>query len=128
MNNNEEILNHLKQLLGENVTIKESPKSEEERAEAIFIDTITSIEHIWSSDNKLHEEYGIDLLGFTQYYYHIIENLIVLQYGYDKAEIIWWWVLDRFAEDGELLGVETEDGKVHVLKTAKHLYRFLKSL
>lgn len=128
MNNNEEILNHLKQLLGENVTVKESPKSEEERAEAIFIDTITTIEHIWNGDNKLHEDYGIDLLGFTQYYYHIIENLIVLQYGYDKAEIIWWWVLDRFAEDGELLGVETEDGKVHVIKTAKHLYRFLKSL
>ena len=59
---NEEILFHLKQLLGENVTIKESPKSEEDRREALFIETISSLEHIWNTDNKLHEEYGIDLM------------------------------------------------------------------
>ena len=125
---NEEILFHLKQLLGENVTIKESPKSEEDRRESLFIETISSLEHIWNVDNKLHEEYGIDLMGFTQHYYHVVENLIAMLFGYDKAEIIWWWVLERFDADGKLLGIETEDGKVHMLKTSQQLYKFLKKL
>jgi hypothetical protein len=48
--------------------------------------------------------------------------------GYDKADIIWWWVCERFAEDGKLLGIGTEDGKVHMIKTPKQLYKFLKNL
>ena len=128
MIHNENIINRLQQLVGQNVRVKEAEKSVAEREEAIFIDTIETLEYIWHADHALHEEQGIDLLGHVQYYYHVIENLIIAQYGYDKAEIIWWWVLDRFAEDGELLGVETEDGKVHTLKTPKQLWQFLKKL
>ena len=125
---NENLLEQLKLILGDNVSIKESPKSEEDRRESLFIETISSLEHIWNVDNKLHEEYGIDLMGFTQHYYHVVENLIAMLFGYDKAEIIWWWVLERFDADGKLLGIETEDGKVHILKTSQQLYKFLKKL
>jgi len=128
MMENQDILKHLQKFVGDNVTIKESPKSEEEREELLFIDTINTLDSIFVSDNKLHEDYGIDLLGFTQSYYHAIENLIVMLVGYDKADIIWWWVCERFAEDGKLLGIGTEDGKVHMIKTPKQLYKFLKNL
>jgi|TARA_R100000908_G_C3746790_1_gene141982 hypothetical protein len=128
MMKNENILKPLRELVGDNVTIKESPKSEAEREELLFIDTISTLDKTFVSDNKLHEDYGIDLLGFTQNYYHAIENLIVMLVGYDKADIIWWWICERFAEDGELLGIGTEDGKVHMIKTPKQLYKFLKNL
>ena len=127
MIDNENIINRLQQLVGGNVKVKEAAKSVAEREETIFVDTIETLEYIWHADHTLHEEHGIDLLGHVQYYYHAIENLIIAKYGYDKAEIIWWWVLDRFAEDGELLGIETEDGKVHMIKTPKQLWRFLKN-
>ena len=113
---------------GLGLDIKESPKTEAEREESIFIDTIETIEHIYNSDHTLYEEHGVDLLGHVQYYYHAIENLIIAKYGYDKAEVIWWWILDRFAEDGELLGIETTDGEVYVLETHKDLWEFLKKL
>ena len=113
---------------GEGLDVKESPKTEAEREETLFVDTIETLEHIWHAEHELHDDYGIDLLGFNQYHFHAIENLIIAKYGYDKAEIIWWWVLDRFAEDGELLGVETKDGKVYMLKTPKDLWEFLKKI
>ena len=113
---------------GEGLDIKESPKTETERELALFIDTIETLEHIWHAEHELHEDYGIDLLGFSQFYYHAIENLVIAKYGYDMADIIWWWVLDRFDADGELLGVEMEDGKVHMLETPKDLWKFLQSL
>mgnify|MGYP005996388617 FL=1 len=118
----------LKDNFGLGLEIKESPRTEAEREETLFIDTIETIEHIWHAEHELHGDYGIDLLGFTQYYYHTIENLVIAKYGYDKAEVIWWWVLDRFAEDGELLGVETTDGEVYLLETPKDLWEFLKKL
>ena len=118
----------LKDKFGLGLDIKESPKTEAEREESIFIDTIETIEHIWHAEHELHGDYGIDLLGFSQYYYHIIENLIIAKYGYDTAEVIWWWVLDRFSEDGELLGVEMGDGKVYMLETPLDLWKFLQKL
>ena len=113
---------------GEGLDIKESPKTETERELALFVDTIETLEHIWHSEHELHEDFGIDLLGFNQYHYHVIENLIIAKYGYDKAEVIWWWILDRFAEDGELLGVETKDGEVYLLETPKDLWELLKKM
>jgi hypothetical protein len=113
---------------GTGLDIKESPKTEAERELALFVDTIETLEHIWHAEHELHEDYGIDLLGFSQFYYHAIENLVIAKYGYDMADIIWWWVLDRFDADGELLGVEMEDGKVHMLETPKDLWKFLQSL
>jgi len=128
MINNDNIISLLQNLVGENVRVAEAQKSVAEKEELIFIDTIETIEFIWDEDHKLNEQYGIDLLGHTQHYYHIIENLIVTQYGYDKADIIWWWVLDRFSEDGELLGVETESGDVHIIETPLQLWRFLQRM
>lgn len=118
----------LKDKFGIGLDIQESPKTESEREEALFIDTIETLEHIWHAEHELNEDYGIDLMSFSQYYYHTIENLIVVKYGYDKADVIWWWVLERFDADGELLGVETEDEEVHMLKTPKDLWRFLQTL
>jgi|TARA_R110000782_G_scaffold42065_1_gene95918 hypothetical protein len=118
----------LQDKFGQGLNIKESPKTESEREEALFIDTIETLEFIYDEDHKLNEVYGIDLLGHSQYYYHIIENLIVSKYGYDKADIIWWWILDRFAEDGELLGVATENEDVYILKTPLDLWKFLQKI
>ena len=118
----------LKDKFGLGLDIKESPKTEAEREESLFIDTIETLEHIWYAEYELNDDYGVDLLGFSQYYYHTIENLIISNYGYNKAEVIWWWILDRFAEDGELLGVETEDGKVYMLKTPSDLWKFLQKI
>ena len=128
MINNDKIMSLLKQLAGENVQVSETEKSVAEKEEAIFIDTIETIEHIWHTEHELHSDYGIDLLGFSQYYYHIIENLVIAKYGYDTAEVIWWWVLDRFAEDGELLGIEMENGDIHMLETPLDLWKFLQKL
>jgi len=116
----------LQNKFGKGLDIKESPKTEAEREEALFIDTIETLEHIWFAEHQLGDEFGIDLTAFSQYYYHAIENLVVAKYGYDKADVIWWWVLDRFDEEGELIEIEDEDGKIYLLKTPKDLWKFLK--
>jgi len=116
----------LQNKFGKGLDIKESPKTEAEREEALFIDTIETLEHIWFAEHQLGDEFGIDLTAFSQYYYHAIENLVIAKYGYDKADVIWWWVLDRFDEEGELVEIEDEDGKIYLLKTPKDLWKFLK--
>jgi len=125
-------MNDIKKLLedfiGAEVNIRESPKSIEQREKELFIELLETLEVGWKNDHELFENHGVDLSGFSQYLYHAIETLIMLKYGAYRAEIFWWYVLDRFDTDGSLLGLEDEDGKVYHFKTHKQFYNFFKKL
>ena len=118
----------LQNKFGKGLDLKLSPKTEAEREESLFLDTIDTLVHLWNSEQELGEDYGIDLTSFSQYYYHAIENLIIAKYGYEKADVIWWWVLERFDSKGEIIDLETEDGKSYTLTTSKDLWKFLKKM
>ena len=128
MTSDSKILELLKQLVGEGVQVSESPKTQEEREENLFIELVETIEIVWKQEHELYENYGIDLVGFSQYLYHAIETLIVLKYGYFRASTFWWYALERFDADGNLLGLEDEEGKTYFFKTHKQFYKFFKSL
>jgi len=128
MMDNSKILELLQKFVGEGVQIKESPKTQEEREENLFIELIDTIEIVWKQEHELYENHGIDLVGFSQYLYHAIETLVVLKYGYFRANAFWWYALERFDADGNLLGLEDEEGKTYFFKTHKQFYKFFKSL
>jgi len=128
MTNDSKILELLQKFAGKGVQIKESPKTQEEREENLFIELLDTIEISWKQEHELYENYGVDVTGFSQYLYHAIETLIVLKYGYYRADVFWWYVLERFDAGGNLLGLEDEEGNVFVFKTHKQFYKFFKNL
>jgi len=122
------ILELLQQIAGPGVSMSESPKTQEEREENLFIELVETVESAWKQEHELYEQFGVDLAGFTQYLYHAIETVVVLKYGYFRADVFWWYILDRFDADGSLLGLEDENGKVYYFKTHKQFYKFFKKL
>lgn len=124
---NENIWKQLQKIVGADINITESPKSVEQQEQALFLELIETIEIAWNKDHQLYEEFGIDLSGFLQYLYHAIETLVMLKYGAAKAELLWWYILERFDEEGNILGLEDENGKVYHFKTHKQFYKFFKS-
>lgn len=128
MINDSQILELLQKLVGSGVQIKESPKTQEEREENLFSDLLETVQSAWKQEHELYENYGVDIAGFSQHLYHAIETLIVLKYGYFKADVFWWYVLERHDTDGSLLGLEDEDGKIYFFKTHKQFYKFFKNL
>ena len=128
MINDSNILELLQKFAGKGVQIKESPKTQEEREENLFIELLDAIEISWKQEHELCENYGVDVAGFSQYLYHAIETLVVIKYGYFRADVFWWYVLERFDADGNLLGLEDEEGKTYFFKTHKQFYKFFKNL
>ena len=118
----------LEELIGAEVQVSESPKSIEQREQDLFIELLETLEEAWKVDNELYETRGIDLSGFLQYLYHAVETLVILKYGAFKADVFWWYVLERYDADGSLLGLEDENGKVYHFKTHKQFYNFFKKL
>ena len=114
---------------GSKLRFSKSGKSEEKE---IFIETVVLLEHCWSRTNVMHEELGIDLWSYEETYYKIIENLIFLKYSESIANLILWYVYDRFDADGKLLGLNItlpgKEPKLHMVKTPSDLWNLIEKI
>lgn len=114
---------------GSKLRFSKSGKSEEKE---IFIETVVLLEHCWSRTNVMHEELGIDLWSYEETYYKVIENLIFLKYSESIANLILWYVYDRFDADGKLLGLNVtlpgKQPKLHMVKTPSDLWNLIEKI
>lgn len=114
---------------GSKLRFSKSGKSEEKE---IFIETVVLLEHCWTRTNVMHEELGIDLWSYEETYYKVIENLIFLKYSESIANLILWYVYDRFDADGKLLGLNItlpgKEPKLHMVKTPSDLWNLIEKI
>lgn len=116
----------LEPLLGKKSEVIESPRSEALREEKQFCDLMERLDQVWKKDNSLFEEYHLDLSAYLEHYYGIIELQIIMMFGYDKAELIWWYILERKDADGKDIPLEDTSGKEYTFKNHSEFYEFLK--
>ena len=106
-----------------------SGKSEEKE---IFIEAVVLLEHCWNRTNIMHEELGIDLWSYEETYYKIIEDLIFLKYSESIANLVLWYVYDRFDADGKLLGLNVtipgKEPKLYMVKTPSDLWNLIEKI
>ena len=97
-----------------------------------FVETVILLEHCWLRTNFLHEEVKIDLWNYEENYYKIIENLIFMQYSEEVANLILWYVYDRFDADGKILGLDItfpgKESKRFILKTPTDLWNLVEKI
>ena len=117
----------LSEIVGTKIDIIESKKSKEKKEQDIFCEIINNWDKAWDRGQKVYEEFGIDLGDYDGSYYKMIEDLFYLHFG-DKSEIIFWWIYERYAEDGSIAILITEEGKEYTLNTPLQLYKFIKKL
>jgi hypothetical protein len=114
---------------GSKLKFSKSGKSEEKE---VFIETVTLLEHCWNRTNIMHEELGIDLWSYEETYYKVIENLIFLKYSESMANLILWYVYDRFDADGKPLGLNItlpgKEPKLHMVKTPLDLWNLIEKI
>lgn len=100
-------------------------------------DTFIDIVNIFDKCNKrtglLEQEFNVDLESYENPFFLLIENLLALSYGENEAEIILWWVYDRFDEEGNLLSIKLnfEDEGLEedvMVETAEELWDLLEKL
>lgn len=98
----------------------------------LFIESVVLLEYCWNRTNFLHEEAGVDLWNYEETYYKIIENLISINYPPEIANLIMWYIYDRFDADGKLLGLDItfpgKEPKLHVIKTPTELWNLVEKI
>ena len=119
----DELKNLFKEILGSDVTIKDTLEASEK---SVFCALINKLDKAHKDDEALFELSGIDLTKTKSDLWLVIESLLKLHYGESSFDIIMWWILDRFNPDGKVVPFEGEDNKVYSIITAKDLYYFIK--
>ena len=122
-NGTEDLNDLFKEILGSDVTIKDTLVINEE---SVFCLLINKLDKAHRDDEALFELSGIDLTKSKSELWLVVESLLKLYYGESSFDLIMWWILDRFNPDGKVVPFEDETGKTYSIITTKDLYAFIK--
>ena len=92
---------------GKKLNIKHREREPGEKE--VFLDLVVSLDQCWHRTVYMEEEIGMNISSYEEPLYDIIENLIFLHFPSWKAEIMLWWVFERFNEEGEILPININD-------------------
>ena len=98
----------------------------------MFVRIIERLDKCWDDSNGLYEKFKISILEYEEGYYQVIEDLLVLQYGPWKTELILWYIFGRFDAEGNMypltVQVTGKEEEEVFLKTPSQLWNFLDRL
>jgi len=120
---NEDLKKLFNMILGTGVNIKDNINESEE---IVFKSFIKKLENSYTIENKTFEASGIDLTQVTDGLWFVVENSLKMLYGEEAAEIIIWYIYDRFNPDGEIVPLEGPNGKQFILKNSDDLWSYIK--
>lgn len=122
-NDSEDIKDLFKKILGSEVIIKDNIDATEK---GVFLILIKKLEQSNEIENLIFEHGGLELAKVTDPLWFVIENTFKFLYGEEVAELVFWYVFDRFNPDGSIVPLEDEDGKQYTFKDANDLWSYIK--
>ena len=123
----EKIRKSLLELGGFNLQVNESKKSIENKRKKLFINLIEDLEYVLNRSDDLDKEYGINLLGFEDQYYKIVEGILIEHWGNSVAEVVFWWVYEvENPKNNNYYLFDKETGIKIIVKTPTQLYNAVK--
>ena len=116
---------------GKNLIIKKrnSPIDEKE----MFCGLVDLLENVVLRGQEMFDNYNLNLSEYDEDFYIIIENLLVLNFGEWKTELVLWYVWERKNPEGEIAPMEwtnedTDETKTIILKTSEELWDVLQEI
>ena len=117
-----EIINLFNSILGSKVSIKDNIDKTEE---SIFVHFVNELDKAQTAEHKLFENSKIEINHYTDPLWNVIENILKLLYGEEQAELIQWYIYDRFNADGSIVPIEDESGKKYIFTNPEDLWSYI---
>jgi hypothetical protein len=78
--------------------------------------------------NVLTVDLDIDLTKYDETFYDVLDNLLILNFGKNIAEIIFFYVYDRIDQDGNIASLSDSKGNSIVLENVHDLWNLVQSI
>ena len=114
---------------GNKLKFEESKQSKEKKEKELFTAIVDSFRSSFNKSTQLFIDYHIDIFKYEENYYRIIEDLLLINFGVWKTELILWYVYEGMDENNKpnILEIELPDGSLQSVKfpTANSLWNFM---
>ena len=92
----------LETMIGTDLSLKRKKKNEIDLNREMFEKTIFALERSNVRSAIIGTEFSVDLSSYDELFYEIIDNLMVMHFGKEASEIIFFYVYERMNPDGSI--------------------------
>jgi len=118
----------LEDILNVDFKVKRRKKTELDIQKDLFFKIILSLEKLNMRSNMLTVDLDIDLTKYDETFYDVVDNLLILSFGKNIAEIIFFYVYDRIDQDGNIASLSDLDGNKIVLQNVHDLWNLIQNI
>jgi hypothetical protein len=121
----EHLQEQINQIIGVKSTLKRRRKNREDIQRTIFLNVIPLLEHAINRGTILESDFNIDVTKYEELFYQIIDSLIYLHFDPKAAEVILFYLYERFNPDGTANPVLDANGNEVMLETTEDLWNLV---
>jgi hypothetical protein len=121
----EHLQEQINQIIGVKSTLKRRRKNREDIQRNIFLNVIPLLEHVINRGTILESDFNIDITKYEELFYQIIDSLIYLHFDPKAAEVILFYLYERFNPDGTANPVLDANGNEVMLETTEDLWNLV---
>ena len=92
----------LETMIGTDLSLKRKKKSEHDLNKELFEKIIIALERANIRTALVGTEFEIDLSKYDETFYEVIDNLMIMQFGKQASEVIFFYVYERMNPDGSI--------------------------
>ena len=121
----EHLQEQIDQIIGVKSTLKRRKKNREDIQRSIFLNVIPLIEHVLNRSMMLEGDFGINNSKYDELFFQIIDSLVYLHFEPKAAEVILFYLYERYNPDGTVNPILDTNGNEVMLETTEDLWNLV---
>jgi hypothetical protein len=115
----------LETMIGTDLSLKRKKKSEHDVNRDMFEKIVIALEKANVRTAIVGSEFDLDLSKYDESFYEVIDNLIMMQFGKQAAEVIFFYVYERMNPDGSINELRDVNDNPIVLNNPTDLWELI---
>ena len=115
----------LETMIGTDLSLKRKKKSEHDLNKDMFEKIVIALEKANVRTAIVGSEFDLDLSKYDESFYEVIDNLIMMQFGKQAAEIIFFYVYERMNPDGSINELRDQNDVPIILNNPTDLWELI---
>jgi len=112
----------LETMIGTDLSLKRKKKSEHDLNKELFEKIIIALERANIRTALVGTELDVDLSKYDETFYEVIDNLMLMQFGKQAAEVIFFYVYERMNPDGTVNELRDVNDNPIILNSPSELW------
>ena len=112
----------IESIIGADTVLKRRKKTEDDINRDTFEKIIITLEQANVRSSIIGGEFKLDFTSYDETFYEIIDNLILMQFGKEASEVIFFYVYERINPDGTVNELADQDNNVVALNSPTDLW------